>query len=113
MDPKMQAFPINVEAENNDENSLLNTIHRLLSIRNQEAALQEGSLELLDNLPANVLGYKRVYRNESLTILLNFEDKEKVFQVNATECIFKLTMEDQLTNRTIKLNSYSGVILKF
>jgi glycosidase len=104
---------INVEVESADEESLLNTIRRLMKIRNEEPALQEGALELLENLPANVLGYRRVYKNEKLTVLLNFDNQEKEFQIDATECIFKLSQNSELKEKTIKLNSYGGVILKF
>jgi glycosidase len=103
---------INVEAESADEDSLLNTIRRLLKIRNEEPALQEGSLELLENLPRNILGYTRIHDGEKILVLLNFA-AEREFPVDATECIFKLSQDSQLKDKIIKLDRYGGVILKF
>ena len=82
---------INVEAEEQDGQSLLNTIRSLLKIRGQERALQEGDLVLLDGLPENVLGYTRSFEKERVFILLNFEGQEKRFSTEATEVIFNLT----------------------
>lgn len=103
---------INVQAESADDDSLLHTIRRLLHIRNQEPALQQGSLELLENLPADVLGYRRTDSTQSCTILLNFEDQEKELPLDAAECIFQLTRESQWNSKTLKLSGYGGVILK-
>ncbi len=103
---------INVAIENKDDNSLLNTIRTLLKIRGKEKALQEGSLELLENLPKNVLGFTRTFDDEKILVFLNFDDGEKEFQAEGTECIFKLSKRSQLNGKTIRLNGYGGLILK-
>jgi alpha-glucosidase len=103
---------INVEAETRDDNSLLNTIRRLLEIRKKERALQEGSLEILENLPENVLGYTRIMDGEKILILLNFGEKEQELQAEATEVIFRLSERSQLHDKRIRLDSYGGLILK-
>ena len=103
---------VNVEAENRDEHSVLNTVRALLEIRNHENTLQEGSLELLENLPENVLAYARSIANEKLLIFLNFDEKEQEFQMQATECIFKLTNGCNLQDDKIILESYGGMILR-
>ena len=103
---------INVAIENKDDNSLLNTIRTLLKIRGKEKALQEGSLELLENLPKNVLGFTRTFNDEKILVFLNFDDGEKEFQAGGTECIFKLSKRSQWNGKTIRLNGYGGLILK-
>jgi len=103
---------INVEAETRDDNSLLNTIRRLLELRKKERALQEGSLEILENLPENVLGYTRIMDGEKILILLNFGEKEQELQAEATEVIFRLSARSQLHDKRIRLDSYAGLILK-
>ena len=104
---------VNVETETKDENSLLNTIQALLELRRKERALQEGSLELLHDLPANVLGYTRALNGEKVVVLLNFEDSEKVFQTEAKETIFKVSNASGWNGNTVRLDSYSGLILKY
>ena len=103
---------INVDSQDKNQTSLLNTIRALLEIRNREKALQVGSLELMEGLPENVLGYTRSLNNEKVSILLNFGDKEKEFQTEAKECIFKLTKGIEFNGRTVQLESYGGVIVK-
>jgi oligo-1,6-glucosidase/alpha-glucosidase len=103
---------INVETQNADENSLLNTIRALMEIRNRQPAFQEGSLELMEHLPENVLGYTRSSGNEKYFVLLNFDNKEKQFQIEATEVIFSVSVGSQLTHKLIRLDGYGGLILK-
>jgi oligo-1,6-glucosidase/alpha-glucosidase len=102
----------NVDLESQDGNSLLNTIRSLLKIRGNEKALQMGSLELLEGLPKNVLGYTRSIDSEKILVLLNFDDQKKEFQAGAAECIFKLTQGSQCNGKIIRLDSYGGLILK-
>jgi glycosidase len=103
---------INVEVEDQDCDSLLNTVRSLLKLRQKESALQEGSLALLRGLPKNVLGYVRSSGAEKILVLLNFDDQEKEFQIDAKECMFKLTRESQCNGKTIRLDSYGGLLLK-
>jgi glycosidase len=103
---------INVETESKDEHSLLNAIRGIMKIRNQERALQEGSLQLMEGLPKNVLGFIRFWNGERCIILLNFDDQENEISNDAAECIFKLSEESALSEKTIKLHGFGGVILK-
>jgi alpha-glucosidase len=102
---------VNVEQEN-DGNSLLNTVRTLLEIRNREKAFQEGSLNLLKNLPHHVLGYTRTLGNESFTILLNFSGRATAIPCKASECIFKLSPQDEMKNNTVHMDGLGGMILK-
>lgn len=102
---------VNVENQSKDEGSLLNTIRALLNIRRTEKALQEGSLELLENLPRGVLGYARKHGDEKMIILLNFREQAKEFPVEYSECIFKLSDKGEAKEKAIRLNGYDGVIL--
>jgi glycosidase len=102
----------NVEVEKHDQASLLNTISSLLELRRQEKVFQEGDLELMEGLPKNVLGYTRSNDFEKLFILLNFDEQEEEFQMEASECIFKLTPASQWNGKAVHLDSYSAMILK-
>jgi oligo-1,6-glucosidase len=103
---------VNVEKENSEEDSLLNIIRVLNKIRANEKPLREGSLEILDGLPNGVLGYARKLENDKVVVLLNFSDQGKEFQIEATECVFKLSGQETLKEKAIQLNGFGGVMLK-
>jgi len=103
---------VNVEKQSKADDSLLNTIRTLLKIRKFEKALHSGSLKLIENLPKNVLGYTREFENERLVVLLNFDEQEKEFQFESSECVFKLSPRDQIKNKAIHLDGLGGTILK-
>jgi glycosidase len=103
---------VNVATEDKDDASLLNTIRALMEIRNTHLPLQEGALALIVNLPENVLGYIRSLNGEKAIVCLNFDDREKEFQIEEKEIIFKLSNECYLNGSTIHLSGYGGLILK-
>jgi alpha-glucosidase len=61
----------NVQAQWNDESSLLRLYQRLIALRRREAALNQGSYEPLE-AATDVLAYARVHEDRRLVILLNF-----------------------------------------
>ncbi len=102
---------INVEKHSKENDSLLNTVRGLMKIRNGEISLREGSLEILSGLPNGVLGYERKFKNEKITVLLNFSEQEKEFQFGFSECIFRLSDKDNAIEKAIRLNGFGGVIV--
>jgi glycosidase len=103
---------INVDTENTDDQSLLNTIRALLELRKKERALQEGSLEILENLPENTLGYTRSLDGQKLFILINFDESAKVLEMELLECIFRISGNGNASGERIQLDAYGGLILK-
>lgn len=103
---------VNIEKEKSEADSLFSAIRALLKIRGEEKSLREGSLGLIEGLPNGVLGYSRELENEKIVILLNFDEREKEFQPESSECIFKLSDKDETKEKTIRLNGLGGVILK-
>ena len=103
---------INVEVENKDTDSLLNTVRKLLKIRKEESAFSEGTLQLLDNLPKDVLGYKRKSGADEFVVFVNFGMKDKEIEVEQGNCIFSLSEKDAMKNSKVLLSGYDGVILK-
>jgi alpha-glucosidase len=68
----------NVEVQDRDPGSLLNTYRRLLLLRRQLPALHRGELELAptDQHPSSVLSYVRTAGEDDVaTVLLNFSDR--------------------------------------
>jgi oligo-1,6-glucosidase/alpha-glucosidase len=102
---------VNVEKQQSEADSLLNTIRTLLQIRQQEKCLQEGSLELLEDLPKGVLGYARILEGKKILVLLNFEDREKEFKMENSGNLFQLSAQDRAEGKAIHLAGYGGLIL--
>ncbi|MBK9927380.1 MAG: alpha-glucosidase [Anaerolineales bacterium] len=102
---------INVEKESKEDTSLLNTIRALLKIRTQEQAIQEGSLQLIEGLPNNVLGYVREFEKKRVAVFLNFSEQEVEFPFGATECLYQLSPTDQIKSKSIHLDSFGGMIV--
>jgi hypothetical protein len=70
-------------------------IRALLKLRMDFISLQKGSLELIEELPSNVLGYARQFGDEKIVVLLNFDSQEKQFEFNNSECVFRLPTKDE------------------
>lgn len=99
---------VNVENETRDEDSLLNTFKRLLIFRRENEAMQEGSLEFLEGLPPNVLGFTR----DSLAVLLNFDERGKEIQIDFSGFVFKLTGREEIKEKAVRLNGLGGVVIR-
>jgi glycosidase len=100
-----------VEAEDRDKDSLLNTVRTLLKIRQQERCLQEGSLEILENLPKGVLGYARIFNGKKLLVLLNFDDREKELEIENSKKLLNLSARDQVKDKKVYLGGFGGLLL--
>jgi oligo-1,6-glucosidase/alpha-glucosidase len=103
---------VNAEGQSRQSTSLLNSVRTLLEIRRREKALHEGSLALLEHLPGNVLGFERVWNDEKLVVLLNFDDREKTFPWQASEPVFRLTEESLVHSKLVRLGGYGGLVLR-
>ncbi|HEX2995133.1 MAG TPA: alpha-amylase family glycosyl hydrolase, partial [Anaerolineales bacterium] len=102
---------INAENEDGDRDSLLNAVRALLKVRRQDKCLQEGSLEILENLPNGVFGYARKLDGKSILVLLNFDEQEKEFQMENPGKLFNLSAEDRVENRIVHLAGLGGLLL--
>jgi glycosidase len=102
----------NVEKQRGDPSSLLSTVRALMEIRRQSISLQEGSLELIEGLPAGVLGYSRTAGGERLAIFLNFGERNTDFSSPAGICVFRLNELDRVEATSVHLGGFGGMILK-
>lgn len=67
---------INVEAQEKDENSVLNYFRRLTRFRKENAVMVYGSSEYYDLQNESVFAYSRELDGRKILVLLNFADKE-------------------------------------
>ncbi|MDJ0812791.1 MAG: alpha glucosidase [Woeseiaceae bacterium] len=64
-------YPLAVDVQEQDPESLLNVFRRLIDLREQHPALRYGELEFLE-APGTVLAFTRSYKGQSLTCVFNF-----------------------------------------
>lgn len=102
---------VNVERQKRETDSLLNTFKSLLNFRRENPALQEGSLELVEDLPDEVLGYIRKAGSQSLLALLNFGQKPRDVNLKSAETVFSLTVGDEAKDGVAHLGGFGGMIL--
>ncbi|MCL5611935.1 MAG: alpha-glucosidase [Chloroflexi bacterium] len=103
---------VNMEKEKSEADSLFSTIRALLKIRKEQSTLRSGSLELINELPDDVLGYTRKSGADELVMLLNFGTKENEFEFKQGNCVFRLSEKDELKDSRARLSGYGGMILK-
>ena len=76
------------------------------------STFSEGTLQLLDNLPKDVLGYKRKSGADEFVVFVNFGMKDKEIEIEQGDCIFRLSEKDAMKNNKVVVSGYGGVILK-
>lgn len=112
---------INVEKEQKNPASLLNSYKRLLRVRKENIALQEGELHLIEHekLEKNCISYTRNHKAQKIFIYLNFTKKELLIQtpIAKPELLFstlsnRKTLDTEAYNGNIKLAPLEGIIFK-
>ena len=105
----------NVKDQIRDNDSLLNVYRKLLRLRRCTPALQDGTLELINNpaLDKNLLAIQRMGKDQTVLILLNFKNKPVEFS-NPTNCLQPLLcvgMKEPENLTAFHLPPYAGIIL--
>ncbi len=67
----------NVETELVDEGSTLMLYRRMLRLRKARPSLVAGTIEFLDDLPEDVLGFVRTHGDERTVVFINFADEAR------------------------------------
>jgi alpha-glucosidase len=107
---------VNVQVEMADDVSLLHIYRKLLHIRKESQALQEGTLELLErpHISKDLLAYQRKSDEETVLVLMNFGEKPAEFN-NRTACeniLLVIGMDQPSSMEQFTLPPLSGVILR-
>ena len=102
---------INVERQKQQDSSLLQTYQSLLALRRKNLPLQWGSLQLLEgqDLPTEVLAYRRSYQGQVVEAYVNFS--ERAISLPAQGELLISIGEPKLTEGQLKLGALEGVIL--
>lgn len=80
---------VNVAAQENDPNSILNYFRKMTSLRKNEPTLVYGNFEMVDINNPSVFAYTRSLNGKTLLVLLNFKSGEA--KVNTTLNLNKAT----------------------
>ncbi len=68
---------INVEAEQREEDSILNYYKKLIRLRKEMPIIANGSIQFLDEKKEAVMGYVREFEGKKLVVLCNLREEEQ------------------------------------
>lgn len=107
---------VNVEAELQDPHSILQCYRRLLRLRKNHVALNSGSLLLWaeNTLPPQVLGFRRQHEDETIDVLLHFDDASRtiVLDDKPARVLGSTYVETNVVrDKRITLRPFEGVFL--
>jgi len=89
---------LNVAAQENQENSLLNNYKKLIALRNSEPVLQYGAYENL-SFSNNRILFTRKYNDEIIKVFFNFSESPMLIKIDPNEKVL-------IGETTIKPNHY-------
>ena len=108
---------VNVAAEENDPNSILNYFRKAVKLRKENQVLVYGKYALLDKANPNVYAYTRTEGDEKVLVVLNFS-KDKInwaipSGIGLTENVMLNNYNSVESTKTeIALNPYQAIVLK-
>lgn len=104
---------VNVEQQSVQKDSLLHLYQQLIVLRKRHRVLQYGELIFLNRGENGVLAYKRVYQNETITVVLNFTAAPKSMQCLTTESVilFPTSQSAFCNNQAAKEIGPFGIII--
>jgi neopullulanase len=92
-----KSYPSSLEDLSGETKELRNFFKEIIKMRKDSLALQKGSFELIDS-EDDLLIFKRVYKNESVTVIVNRNEEEKRIVMLGSEQIISplsiLTISD-------------------
>lgn len=108
---------INEEAENKDNNSVLNYFRKVVHLRKEHLDLVYGKYTLLDKDNRDVYAYTRTGEGENILVVLNFTSHNSKANIgtnlkNATILLSNYDTSPALNNTTILLKPYEAVVFK-
>ena len=106
---------INVEAEEKDEDSVLNYYRKLVDLRKQYEIIQDGSVEFLYGEQSEVFAYKRTLDGQELIVLNNLTGNEVLLQEPADckgyKCLISNYIQENDKNSIKALRPYESIVL--
>lgn len=75
----------NVAEEEKESQSMLHLYKKLIALRKEYSSLRQGSFESLPLPTKDVYGFRRVYKNHTSTILVNFSQKNQMIVLSGND----------------------------
>jgi alpha-glucosidase len=96
---------LNVEKQNKDKNSFLNTFRKFMNYRQKNDIFKNGTIEFfkLDN---EILSFKRTYKNKTLLCLFSMSLEEKIVDLN------NIKIKETIFNQEINVNENNTINFK-
>ena len=106
---------INVQAEQEDPDSILNYYRKLVRLRKEYDVIARGEFEPLDVRNPSVLVYKRLLEGEELLVICNFYGKEISWScgenLESFRCLLGNYQEQKIDGETAALRPYECMVL--
>lgn len=101
----------NVAEQLSDENSLLHVFKQLIKLRKENAALNSGTIEIINTGNKHILAFLRNFENEKIIVLINFSNSKITNHINhpVKEVIFSIKHKNRFDGF---LDEYDGIVLK-
>lgn len=105
---------VNVEKEEQNENSILSLYKYLIQLRRQYSVLQSGELKFIDSGNPDIMAYMRYCADESIIVLLNFSNttqKAVIQDVKSYSYLFSiLNIEKNINSDALVIRPFDGYI---
>jgi len=106
---------INVAAQNEDPDSILNYFRKMTALRKADEVLIYGDYEMVDPENEQVYAYLRTLENDARLILLNFSDKDAKMElpqnIKPSSILINNVSDFILDRRIVQLKPYQAVVL--
>ncbi|MEZ4810058.1 MAG: alpha-glucosidase [Allomuricauda sp.] len=106
---------LNVEAQDSDENSVLNHFRKMTALRKQHPILVYGSYALFEPEHPSVYAYTRTLQDEKVLVLLNFSEEPSNIALNKDWKIASILINNypalENLNGTVTLKPFQGAIV--
>lgn len=107
---------IHVEAQENNQNSVLSHFKKMVKIRKDNEVLVYGAYKLLDAKNENSYAYTRTLDGKKLLVLLNFKSENSTIKLNELKNIQKTVINNydvmDIKENTVTLKPYQAIILE-
>ncbi len=108
---------INVDNEQNDNNSIYFVYHTLINLRKSNQALQKGDFKSLKRGKKGIMAYSRSFEDTTFIVVVNFTpnpEKVKLYKRNELEILFSThpVSNTFVNDREITLSPFEAIIYK-
>lgn len=108
---KFNTNTADVQAQQQDSNSLYHHYRSLIHIRHENEALLKGEMSFL-NVSSNVLAYERTSENQRMVALHNFSNQRFVFDFNHEGRVVFQTKAGSFFNKQVVIEPYESILIE-